>query len=326
MNSQSPVICVENLQACFFTKQGVVKAVDDVSFSLKPGMILGIAGESGSGKSVTALALMGLLDKPGRITRGKILFCGQDITNLNEKEMRQLRGCEISMIFQDALSCFNPVLRIDTQIIEVLKAHHKISSKAALEKAEKALVQMGIPDVKTRIRFYPHQFSGGMLQRIAIAIATLNHPKLIIADEPTTSLDVTIQRQILGIIQQHIHEQNTALIWITHDLGVIAGLVDEICIMYAGLIVEYGNVDQILDSPLHPYTMGLINSVPATGNRQKFLKQIPGIPPSRLNIPSGCAFRNRCSRADSKCLVKPELTGSLKRQVRCFHPYTENFK
>ncbi|MGD8564308.1 MAG: ABC transporter ATP-binding protein, partial [Desulfarculaceae bacterium] len=229
MNSTAPTLVVEELQTHFFTKQGAVKAVDGVSFTVKPGRVLGLVGESGSGKSVTGLSIMGLLDHPGRIVNGKILFNGQDIVNLPEEDMRRLRGTHISMIFQDSIAALNPVLRIDTQMIEALRAHGNIGKKTALECASKALSKVGIPSAKIRLKSYPHQFSGGMRQRVAIAIAMLNKPDLIIADEPTTALDVTIQAQILFEVQKLCRENATALIWITHDLTVVAGLADDLC-------------------------------------------------------------------------------------------------
>jgi peptide/nickel transport system ATP-binding protein len=322
MNSTAPTLVVEELQTHFFTKQGAVKAVDGVSFTVKPGRVLGLVGESGSGKSVTGLSIMGLLDHPGRIVNGKILFNGQDIVNLPEEDMRRLRGTHISMIFQDSIAALNPVLRIDTQMIEALRAHGNIGKKTALECASKALSKVGIPSAKIRLKSYPHQFSGGMRQRVAIAIAMLNKPDLIIADEPTTALDVTIQAQILFEVQKLCRENATALIWITHDLTVVAGLADDLCVMYAGKIVEKGSVDEVLSRPLHPYTVGLIGSVPSHNRRGEPLYQIPGMTPSLLNLPRGCTFRERCPRADEVCREEPEISAPLPgREVRCFHPH-----
>ncbi|MGD9124737.1 MAG: ABC transporter ATP-binding protein [Desulfarculaceae bacterium] len=322
MNSTAPTLVVEELQTHFFTKQGAVKAVDGVSFTVKPGSVLGLVGESGSGKSVTGLSIMGLLDHPGRIVNGKILFNGQDIVNLPEEDMRRLRGTHISMIFQDSIAALNPVLRIDTQMIEALRAHGNIGKKTALECAGKALSKVGIPSAKIRLKSYPHQFSGGMRQRVAIAIAMLNKPDLIIADEPTTALDVTIQAQILSEVQKLCRENATALIWITHDLTVVAGLADDLCVMYAGKIVEKGSVDEVLSRPLHPYTVGLIGSVPSHNRRGQTLYQIPGMTPSLLNLPRGCTFRERCPRADEVCREEPAISAPLPgREVRCFHPH-----
>jgi peptide/nickel transport system ATP-binding protein len=319
-----PTIEVRNLRTHFFTKAGVVKAVDDVSFSVAKGRILGLVGESGSGKSVTGFSIMGLVDPPGRVVGGEILFQGRDLARLSEEEMRRIRGARIAMIFQDPMMTLNPVLRIDTQMIETVLAHERVSEAEARRRARAALVQVGIPSPDERLRAYPHQFSGGMRQRVAIAIALLHRPELIIADEPTTALDVTIQGQILFEVQKLCRESGTSLIWITHDLSVIAGLADEICVMYAGRIVEKGTVDEVLDHPLHPYTRGLIGSVPSRNVRGRPLAQIPGMTPSLLNLPPGCAFRARCPRASEACLVEPGITTPLPgREVRCFHPHLE---
>jgi len=316
-----PTLRVENLRTHFFTRRGVVKAVEDVSFSVEPGKVLGLVGESGSGKSMTGFSIMGLIDPPGRVVGGRILLGGTDLRSLAPEDMRRVRGNRIAMIFQDPMMTLNPVLRIDTQMIEAIQAHADVSRGAALERARDALARVGIASPEERLYAYPHQFSGGMRQRIAIAIALLNRPDLIIADEPTTALDVTIQGQILFEMQQLARESGTALIWITHDLSVIAGLADDISVMYAGRIVEQGSVDQVLDAPLHPYTQGLIASVPGRGRRGEPLRQIPGMTPSLLDLAPGCAFRERCARADSACAEDPALSRpAAGRQVRCFHP------
>jgi len=322
VNTERPTLVVENLKTHFFTRAGTVKAVDGVSFSVQPGRVLGLVGESGSGKSVTGFSIMGLVDPPGRIVGGKILFHGKNLVALPDEEMRRLRGSRISTIFQDSVTALNPVLRIDTQIIEALTAHKKIDRHAALRRAGDALTQVGIPAAEERLKAYPHQFSGGMRQRVAIAISMLHQPDLIIADEPTTALDVTIQAQILYETQKLCREKQTSLIWITHDLTVIAGLADEVCVMYAGKVVEQGTVDDVLDRPLHPYTKGLIGSVPSRNRRGKPLFQIPGMTPSLLSLPKGCAFRERCPRANEMCLEDPEETMPIAgRVVRCFHPH-----
>ena len=319
----APTLAVENLQTHFFTKAGVVKAVNDVSFSVSQGKILGLVGESGSGKSVTGFSIMGLVDPPGRIVGGKVLFNGRDIVGLPEDDIRKLRGNRIAMIFQDPMMTLNPVLKVETQMIEAVQAHEDVDRKAAWTRARDALGQVGIPSPEERLAAYPHQFSGGMRQRVAIAIALLNKPDLIVADEPTTALDVTIQGQILYEVQKLARETRTALIWITHDLSVVASLADEICVMYAGRIVERGTVDEVLDRPAHPYTAGLIGSVPSRNEKGKPLVQIPGVMPSMLNLPSGCSFRMRCDRADAACAAEaPPPLGSL-RQVRCLHPLAE---
>ena len=313
---------VRGLKTHFFTRAGVLRAVDDVSFTLDQGRILGLVGESGSGKSVTGFSILGLVDPPGRVVGGEILFKGRDLTGLSEEEWRQLRGRDIAMIFQDPMMTLNPVLRIDTQMIETVLAHERVSERAARARAREALVQVGIPSPDERLKAYPHQFSGGMRQRVAIAIALLHRPALIIADEPTTALDVTIQGQILHEVQKLCRDTGTSLIWITHDLAVVAGLADEICVMYAGRIVERGAVDAVLDSPLHPYTRGLIGSVPSRNVRGQKLAQIPGMTPSLLGLPPGCAFRTRCPRADAACLVEPALASPHPgRAVRCVHPH-----
>ena len=313
-------LVVEDLRTHFFTRAGVAKAVDGVSFAVKPGEVLGLVGESGCGKTVTGFSILGLVDPPGRIVGGRILFGGKDLVTLPDDEMRKVRGAQISMVFQDPMMTLNPVLRIDTQMIEAVRAHQNVDSRAALKIARDALERVGIPSPESRLRSYPHQFSGGMRQRVAIAIALLNKPQLIIADEPTTALDVTIQAQILYEAQKLCRESGTALIWITHDLSVVAGLADRICVMYAGRIVEQGSVDEVLDTPLHPYTHGLIGSVPSRNRRGSPLAQIPGMTPALLDLPPGCAFRSRCPRAASACTEYPELTTRNNRLVRCFYP------
>jgi peptide/nickel transport system ATP-binding protein len=310
---------VRNLRTHFATRAGIVKAVDDVSFSVSRGEVLGIVGESGSGKSVTGFSIIGLVDPPGRITGGSILYQGQDLATLTERQMRHLRGNRIAMIFQDPMMTLNPVLRIDTQMIEAVQAHTTLSHAAARAKSRDALGMVGIPSPEERLNAYPHQFSGGMRQRVAIAIALLHNPDLLIADEPTTALDVTIQAQILSEVQKLATEHGTALIWITHDLSVIAGLADRIAVMYAGRIVETGDAADVLDRPRHPYTEGLIGSVPSRNRRGRPLRQIPGMTPNLLSLPEGCAFRARCSHADATCGQQPPETGTA-HTVRCFHP------
>ena len=293
----APTLEVRDLQTHFFTRAGVVKAVDGVSFSVGRGKVMGLVGESGSGKSVTGFSIIGLVDPPGRIAGGSILFQGRDLAKLSEEEMRDLRGNRIAMIFQDPMMTLNPVLRIDTQMIETVLAHKKVSKEEARQRARDTLGMVGIPSPDERLKAYPHQFSGGMRQRVAIAIALLHEPQLIVADEPTTALDVTIQGQILAEVQKLCATTGTSMIWITHDLSVVAGLADDIAVMYAGRIVEKGAVGDVLDKPLHPYTHGLIGSVPSRNKRGEALRQIPGMTPSLLNLPQGCAFRARCPRA-----------------------------
>jgi peptide/nickel transport system ATP-binding protein len=315
---------VRNLRTHFFTRAGVVRAVDDVSFTVRRGRVLGLVGESGSGKTVTGFSIIGLVDPPGRIAGGSILYQGTDLAKLTEREMRGLRGNRIAMIFQDPMMTLNPVLRIDTQMIETVQAHAKVSRAEARARSRDALGLVGIPSPDERLEAYPHQFSGGMRQRVAIAIALLHRPDLIVADEPTTALDVTIQAQILAEVQKLTATYGTALIWITHDLSVVAGLADEIAVMYAGKIVETGAVGTVLDHPLHPYTQGLIGSVPSRNKRGSKLRQIPGMTPSLLDLPEGCAFRTRCARADAACEKDPAITAPAPgRALRCFHPLLE---
>jgi len=320
-----PTLQVENLQTHFFTKAGVARAVDGVSFSVGQGEVMGLVGESGSGKTVTGFSLIDLVDPPGRIVGGRILFKGEDLVQASEERMAQLRGNRIAMIFQDPMMTLNPVLRIDTQMIETILAHDSsVSKEDARQRSRDALGQVGIPSPDERLRAYPHQFSGGMRQRVAIAIALLNKPDLIIADEPTTALDVTIQGQILFEAQKLCRETGTAMIWVTHDLAVVAGLADKISVMYAGRIVEQGAIDDVLDHPVHPYTRGLLGSVPGHNTRGQRLYQIPGMTPSLLNLPEGCAFQARCPSADDACKTMPEITEPVaNRQVRCFHPQME---
>ena len=295
--------------------------MDGVSFEVRAGEVLGLVGESGCGKTVTGFSILGLVDPPGRIAGGRILFEGRDLVGLPDDKLRKIRGRGIAMVFQDPMMTLNPVLRIDTQMVEAVLAHQEVDAAAARGQARAALERVGIPSPETRLRAYPHQFSGGMRQRVAIAIALLNSPKLIIADEPTTALDVTIQAQILYEAQKLCRESGTALIWITHDLTVVAGLADRICVMYAGRIVEQGTVDEVLDRPLHPYTHGLIGSVPSRNRRGQPLAQIPGMTPALLNLPPGCAFRARCPRASAECSAEPQLDARGNgRLVRCFHP------
>ncbi|MGI4953064.1 MAG: ABC transporter ATP-binding protein [Janthinobacterium lividum] len=322
--SAGPALEVRNLSTHFFSRAGVVRAVDDVSFTVGRGEIMGLVGESGSGKSVTGFSLLGLVDPPGRVVSGQILFGGRDIAGLDEREMRRLRGRHIAMVFQDPMMTLNPVLRIDTQMIEAVQAHEKVSRGVARARARDALGLVGIPSPEERLSAYPHQFSGGMRQRVAIAIALLHQPALVVADEPTTALDVTIQAQILSEMQALCARFGTALVWITHDLSVVAGLADHVAVMYAGRIVEKGTVPQVLDTPMHPYTNGLIGSVPSRTPRGQRLPGIPGMTPNVMNLPVGCAFRTRCARATARCEQDPpEFMAEHGHAHRCFHPVAE---
>jgi peptide/nickel transport system ATP-binding protein len=319
-----PTLQVEDLRTWFETRAGVMKAVDGVSLQVARGEVLGLVGESGCGKTVTGFSILGLVDPPGRVVGGSIRFQGRELIGLPERELRDLRGNRIAMIFQDPMMTLNPVLRIDTQMIEAVRAHAAVSRAQARERARDALGLVGIPSPEERLSAYPHQFSGGMRQRVTIAIALLHRPELIIADEPTTALDVTIQAQILAEVQHLARESGTALIWITHDLTVVAGLADRVAVMYAGRIVEAGGVDAVLDRPLHPYTAGLIGSVPSRNRRGNRLAQIAGMAPSLGDVPAGCAFRPRCPYASAACTAEPPLDSPEPgRQLRCFHPRPE---
>lgn len=320
-NADQPLLSIRDLKTHFNTRGGVVRAVDGVDIELKQGEILGLVGESGSGKSITGFSIIGLIDPPGRVVEGRVDFAGENLVDLPEHRMEALRGNDIAMIFQDPSMTLNPVLRIDTQMIETVQAHAKISREAALVRAREVLVTVGIPSPDERLRSYPFELSGGMRQRVAIAIALLNNPRLIIADEPTTALDVSIQGQIIAEVKRLCRQTGASLIWVTHDLAVVAGLADRIAVMYAGRIVETGTTAEIIRSPKHPYTIGLINSVPSHATRGQRLHQIPGMTPSLLNLPEGCAFRARCEHANSACSVAPEptITGTG-RSFRCWNP------
>jgi len=321
--SSNPVLSVRNLDTRFQTQAGEVRAVDDVSFDLAKGEILGLVGESGSGKSVTGFSIMGLIDEPGKIHGGQVYFKGEDLAKADSKRYDRLRGREIAMIFQDPMMTLNPVLRIDTQIIESILAHENISKSVARQRARDALGMVGISSPDERLRAYPHQFSGGMRQRVVIAIAMLHAPEIIIADEPTTALDVTIQAQILYEMQKLRQNHSVSIIWITHDLSVISALADRVCVMYAGTLVEQGPIDDVLDYPTHPYTKGLIQSVPSRNLEGQRLAQIPGVMPTMIDPAPGCRFMGRCEYAEEICINEPQLTWPTNsRQVRCHYPLT----
>ena len=320
MNS-SQVLSVRNLDTRFQTQAGEIRAVDDVSFDLEKGEILGLVGESGSGKSVTGFSIMGLVDEPGEIYGGQIKFKGEDLTKVSSKRYDGLRGREIAMIFQDPMMTLNPLLRIDTQMIEAILAHESVSKDAARQRARDALGMVGISSPDERLRAYPHQVSGGMRQRVVIAISMLHAPDIIIADEPTTALDVTIQAQILFEMQKLRQNHSVSIIWITHDLSVISALADRVCVMYAGTLVEQGPIDAVLDHPTHPYTKGLIQSVPNRNSAGKRLAQIPGVMPTMINPDPGCRFIDRCEYAKDNCTNEPQLTWpTSSQQVRCHYP------
>ncbi len=317
----SPVLDIRGLRTHFFTHGGVVKAVDGVDLQVQAGEIVGLVGESGSGKTITGFSVIGLIDPPGRVVEGSVRFLGEELVGADEERLRRLRGREIAMIFQDPMMTLNPVLRIDTQMIEAIQAHERVSATAARARAHEALATVGIPAPAERLLAYPHQLSGGMRQRVAIAIAMLNGPKLIIADEPTTALDVTIQAQILHEVQRLCRETQTALVWITHDLAVVSGLADRISVMYAGRVVESGSAAEVISRPSHPYTRGLVDSIPTRETHGTRLRQIPGMTPSLLRLPRGCAFRPRCPRAAEECRQEPPIAAQAPgATVRCWHP------
>jgi len=311
---------IRDLSTHFETRKGVIKAVDGVSFTVRESEIVGLVGESGSGKSITGFSILGLVDPPGRITTGSITFRGENLVGLPPARLRMVRGKRIAMIFQDPMMTLNPVLSIATQMVEAVQAHDAVSRAEARARARDALGLVGIPSPEERLDAYPHQFSGGMRQRVAIAIALLHRPDLIIADEPTTALDVTIQSQILFEIKKLAREFRMALIWISHDLGVVASLAHRILVMYAGRIVESGPVDAVLDGPAHPYTAGLLAAIPAAVERGQPLRPIPGTAPPPLARPAGCAFRDRCTYASTDCTTEPSHTVAAERNWRCFNP------
>ncbi|AYR19505.1 ABC transporter ATP-binding protein [Alcaligenes faecalis] len=320
--THTPLLDVRGLKTAFHTEAGAWLAVDGVDLTVEPGEILGLVGESGSGKSVTGFSLLGLIDPPGEVVEGEVLFNGQDLRSLDEQALRQLRGNRIAMIFQDPLMTLNPVLRVKEQMMEAILTHYpKTSKKQAQARCLEALAMVGIPAPESRLNNYPHEFSGGMRQRVAIAIAMLNQPELIIADEPTTALDVTIQGQILYQMQLLCRQNNTAMIWITHDLGVVAELADKVAVMYAGRIVEYGPVAEVLAGPRHPYTQGLLQSMPAAATPGSRLNQIDGMAPTLTGREAGCTFRPRCYRATEQCgQAVPAKTCLQSRYFRCYQP------
>lgn len=325
---------VKNLHTSFFTHLGEVKAVRGTNFDVHKGEILGIVGESGSGKSVTALSVIGLIEHPGRIIEGEVLFEGKNLVELSKGELSNIRGSEISMIFQDPMTSLNPVFTIKNQMIEIIKKHQKVSTEDALKIAINKLEMVGIPQAAKRINSYPHEFSGGMRQRAMIAMALSCNPKLLIADEPTTALDVTIQAQILDILRKLSKEIDTSIIIITHDLGVIAETCKNLIVMYGGLIMEKGTVDDIFHSPQHPYTSGLMQSVPKMHKKDNSkLIPIPGSPPDLMNPPKGCPFSPRCKHVMKICTeqLPPTYTVGEGHESTCwlFHkdaPQVEGYK
>jgi peptide/nickel transport system ATP-binding protein len=317
-----PLLQVDSLSVHCFTEAGVVEALDDVSFAVDRGEVLGLVGEAGSGKSLTGYSIMGLVDPPGRIMGGRIELAGQDLAAQSTTEMRQLRGNRMAMVFQDPMLSLNPVLRIEAQMLETILAHVETTRPAARARAREALSEVGIASPDAALKAYPHQFSVGMLQRVAIAIASVNRPDLLIADEPAAALDIALRGQIVFDTQKLTRETGAALIWITHDLARIAGLADRVCVMYAGRIVEQGATADVLSAPRHPYTRGLLDSMPGRVPPGEKLRQITGAMPSRAELPPGCAFRPRCPYATAACGETPDLRpyGAVGQSIRCFHP------
>ena len=314
---------VKNLRTCFDLFRGTVKAVDGVDFTLKAGEILGIVGESGGGKSVTGFSLLGLIDAPGRISGGEILFRGEDLLKKSEEEMRRIRGKEISMIFQDPMTSLNPLQTIGRQIDEMLALHTDLSSSGRRARILELLNEVGIPTPEDRLDCYPHQFSGGMRQRVVIAIALAANPKLIIADEPTTALDVTVQAQILTLMENLVKKFGSALILVTHDLAVVSEMTHRVVVMYCGKIVEEGPTAELIRAPRHPYTKGLLGSIPRiTGVRTRRLPQIPGMAPHLFDLPKGCSFAPRCTYATERCRVEVPAMRELSagRRAACHNP------
>lgn len=296
-----PVLEVRDLRVEFPTRNGILTAVDGISLTIQEGEVLGVVGESGAGKSMTGLAVLGLLEPPGRIAEGEIYLSGKRIDQLDEAAMQLIRGAEIGAIFQDPLTSLNPLFTVGDQLGETIRVHSRLNKQAARSKALGLLKQVGIPAAESRIEHYPHQFSGGMRQRVVIALALCAEPKLVIADEPTTALDVSIQAQITTLLKQLCREQGTAIMLVTHDMGVIAESADRIAVMYAGHIVETGPVMDVVRRPLHPYTKGLMGSIPSLHRRVKTLLQIDGAMPRLDAMPSGCAFHPRCAEAGPRC-------------------------
>lgn len=324
MNSAQPLLAVKNLKTYFYTEDGIVRAVDGVDFDVYPGEVLGLVGESGCGKSVTSLSIMRLVSKPGRVNGGEILLNGEDLLHLNEDEMVKIRGNRVSMIFQQPQTALNPVFKVGDQLSEVLNVHQDLGKDAGWNRAVSLLKMVGVPDPERRAHAYPHELSGGMAQRVMIAMALACVPELLIADEPTTALDVTIQAQILDLMRDLRRDMGTSVILITHDLGVVAEMADRVAVMYAGEIVEQADVNSLFDEPMHPYTQGLIGSIPILGEIKEKLDVIPGSVPNLVNLPPGCRFAPRCQARikyglDICTKTEPELNEAKPNHlVRCW--------
>jgi peptide/nickel transport system ATP-binding protein len=310
---------VRNLRVEFNTRRGTLVAIDDISLDIAPGEVLGVVGESGAGKSITGAAVIGLIDPPGRIASGEIRLDGRRIDDLPASELRRIRGREIGAVFQDPLTSLNPLYTVGRQIVETIRTHLPMSESAARDRAVALLEEVGIPGAARRIEHYPHQFSGGMRQRVVIALALAAQPKLIIADEPTTALDVSIQAQIIQVLKRLCRDHGTAVMLVTHDMGVIAETADRVAVMYAGRIVEIGPVADVIHRPRHPYTVGLMGSIPSIGATVERLTQIDGTMPRLDAVPSGCAFHPRCPRAIERCSrERPELEAAGTTRAACW--------
>jgi peptide/nickel transport system ATP-binding protein len=314
-----PLLEVKNLRVEFPTRRGVLTAIDDVSFTIAPGEVLGVVGESGAGKSITGTAIIGLLEPPGRIAKGEILLNGKRIDNLSYDEMRKIRGNEIGAVFQDPLTSLNPLYTVGRQLIETIQTHTDMNEAAARKRAIELLADTGIPAPDKRVDHYPHQFSGGMRQRVVIALALAVNPKLVVADEPTTALDVSIQAQIIQLLKKLCRDHGTAVMLVTHDMGVIAETADRVAVMYAGRIAEIGPVADVIHKPQHPYTKGLMGSIPVMGADVERLAQIDGAMPRLTAIPQGCAFNPRCPQVFEKCRIdRPDLLPAGNTRAACW--------
>ncbi len=319
MMSSVPVLSVRDLKVEFPTRHGVLTAVDGISFDIAAGEVLGVVGESGAGKSMTGSAVIGLLEPPGRIAAGEVLLKGQRIDNLPYEQMRRIRGRRIGMIFQDPLTSLNPLYQVGEQLVETMRTHLPLSEAAARARAIELLTEVGIQGASDRLDAYPHQFSGGMRQRVVVALALCAEPELIIADEPTTALDVSIQAQIINLLKRLCRDRGTSVLLITHDMGVIAETADRVAVMYAGRIAEIGPVRDVIQRPNHPYTRGLMGSIPTLDGTEPRLMQIPGSMPRLTAIPKGCAFNARCQHAFARCFVdRPDPIAVAQSRVACW--------
>jgi oligopeptide transport system ATP-binding protein len=327
VDDRGRLLSVEDLRVQFWTQRGTIHAVNGITFDIRPGETLGIVGESGCGKSVTALALLGILPRAGRVSTGSAIFGGRDLIQLSDSDMRDIRGREIAMIFQDPMTSLNPVLTIGRQLREALETHFDMKKKEAVQRSAELLDRVGIPSAHQRIRDYPHQFSGGMRQRAMIAMALACKPKLLIADEPTTALDVTIQAQILNLLRELVAEEDAALILITHDLGVVAGMCERVHVMYAGMFMETATASQLFAKPRHPYTLGLLQSIPRLdATRKSRLQPIEGAPRDMLRPPAACPFQPRCRyEVEASSQEVPPLEETERgHKVACFNPVPED--